>query len=83
MRTPSNLIIGKAKVTAGGIRFLGRLAYTCQLAGKEKWFQKVLDQERDWDIRIAYNSENLSFIYLPDYNYEECCLVEKFVKYRC
>lgn len=57
--------MGKARVTAEGILFLG-CRYGCRKALREQWYQRA-EQEGEWDLAVMYDPKRPDvprFIYI-------------------
>ncbi|MFF3102615.1 Mu transposase C-terminal domain-containing protein [Viridibacillus arvi] len=65
-------------ITKKGIRFNGKMHYSCETAIKESWFSKARIKG-SWGVKVAYDPRDMTQIYLLKNNsssYEECYLLE-------
>lgn len=54
----------KAYVTSRGIHFAGELYYTCDLALRERWFERARIKG-GWKVEVAFETRSVNQIYLP------------------
>ena len=72
---------GEATVTGKGIHFR-ELYYTCEIAVRDKWFEKARI-EGNYTIPVRYNSSSVKSIYVKgsDGEYHVCSLTESNARY--
>lgn len=74
----------EARVTESGIKYKGRLRFTCDQAIREHWFERARI-EHTWKIKISYDPRNTDYIYIPERNgmdYVTCSLLDSEDRYR-
>lgn len=75
--------IGKATVTARGIKFKG-IYYGSKESIKDKWFEKARNQG-SWSIKVSFDKRNMDYIYIKNSNglgFEKCFLLEHQNRYK-
>ncbi|MDQ3816227.1 MAG: Mu transposase C-terminal domain-containing protein [Acidobacteriota bacterium] len=54
----------QVSVTPQGIHFGGELNYTCDLALRDRWFERARIRG-SWKVEVAYDLRSMDYVYLP------------------